>query len=81
MTTILEHLQSLSKGDQISLVHAGMIVDGTFEELIDDYVVLVDATSPSIKKKRYSLQIPIESICAWGKKERKEKKKRKQKGE
>jgi hypothetical protein len=38
--------------------------------------VLSDATSPSIKKKRYSLRIPTESIYAWGKKEKKEKKKK-----
>jgi hypothetical protein len=77
MKTMLEHLQSLSKGDQISLILAGMIVDGTFEELVDDCVVLADATSPSIKKKRYSLKIPVESIYAWGNQEKKDKKKKK----
>jgi hypothetical protein len=77
MTTILDHLQSLSKGDEISLVLAGIIVNGTFEELIDDCVVLTDATSPSIKKRHYTLKIPIESIYAWGKQEKKEKKKKK----
>ncbi len=75
MTTILDHLQSLNKGDEISLVLAGMIVNGIFEELIDDCVVLTDATSPSIKKKHYTLKIPIESIYAWGKQEKKKKKK------
>lgn len=79
MTTILDHLQGLKKGDAISLVLAGMIVDGTFEELADDCVVLADATSPSIKKKHYNLKIPIESIYAWGKKEKKEKAKGKKK--
>ncbi len=77
MTTILDHLQSLNKGDEISLVLAGIIVNGRFEELIDDCVVLTDATSPSIKKKHYTLKIPIESIYAWGKQEKKEKKKKK----
>ncbi len=77
MTTILDHLQSLNKGDEISLVLAGMIVNGIFEELIDDCVVLTDATSPSIKMKHYTLKIPIESIYAWGKQEKKEKKKKK----
>jgi hypothetical protein len=77
MTTILDQLQSLNKGDPISLVLAGIIVDGTFQELADDCVVLADATSPSIKKKHYSLKIPIESIYAWGKQEKKEKKKKK----
>jgi hypothetical protein len=77
MTTILQHLQSLNKGDQISFVLAGIIVDGTFEELVDDCVVLSEATSPSIKKKHYSMKIPVESIYAWGKKEKKEKKKKK----
>lgn len=75
MTTILDHLQSLNKGDEISLVLAGIIVNGTFEELIDDCVVLTDVTSPSIKKKHYTLKIPIESIYAWGKQEKKKKKK------
>ena len=79
MTTILDHLQSLKKGDAISLVLAGMIVDGTFQELADDGVVLADATSPSIKKKHYTLKIPIESIYPWGKKEKKEKSKGKKK--
>jgi hypothetical protein len=73
----LPFLQSLTKGDKISIVLAGIIVDGTFEELADDCVVLSDATSPSIKKKRYNLSIPTESIYAWGKKEKKEKKKKK----
>jgi hypothetical protein len=77
MTTILDHLQSLNKGDEISLVLAGIIVNGRFEELIDDCVVLTDATSPSIKKKHYTLKIPIESIYAWGRQEKKEKKKKK----
>lgn len=77
MTTILDHLQTLNKGDEISLVLAGIIVDGTFEELVDDCVLLTEATSPSIKKKQYTLKIPIESIYAWGKKEKKEKKKKK----
>jgi hypothetical protein len=77
MTIILEHLQRLNKGDQISFVLAGIIVDGTFEELVDDCVVLTDATSPVIKKTHYSLKIPVESIYAWGKKEKKEKKRRK----
>jgi hypothetical protein len=76
MTIILEHLQRLNKGDQISFILAGIIVDGTFEELIDDCVMLADATSPVIKKKHYSLKIPVESIYAWGKQEKKKKKKK-----
>lgn len=57
-------LNTLKKGDKISLVLAGIIVDGIFEELADDCVVLSDATSPSIKKGQYSLRIPLESIYA-----------------
>ena len=75
MTTMLEYLQSLTKGDKISLVLAGILVDGTFQELADDCVVLADAKSPLIKKKHYTLKIPIESIYAWGKQEKKKKKK------
>ncbi len=79
MTTVLEHLQTLSEGDEISLVLAGMIVDGTFQELIGDRVVLTDATSRFIKKKHYTLEIPIESIYAWGNQEKQEKKQKKEK--
>lgn len=66
-----KYLSALQQGDKISIVLAGMIVDGTFEELVDDCVVLSDATSPSVKKKHYSLKIPTDSIYAWGKKEKK----------
>ena len=72
-------IDTLKKGDKISLVLTGIIVDGTFEELADDCVVLSDATSPSIKKGHYNLSIPFESIYAWGKKEKKEKKEKKKK--
>ena len=81
MTKALPFLQSLTKGDKISIVLAGIIVDGTFEELADDCVVLSDATSPAIKKNHYSLRIPTESIYAWGRKEKKEKEKKKKKEE
>lgn len=77
MTTTLEYLQSLEKGDHISLVLAGMIVDGVFEELVDDCVVLNDAKSPTVKRKRYTLKIPVESVYAWGREQKKEKKKKK----
>ncbi len=53
-------LEILKKGDKISLVLQGLIVDGTFEELADDCVVLSDATSPSIKKRQYNLSIPTQ---------------------
>lgn len=66
-----KYLSALKKGDKISIVLAGIIVDGTFEELADDCVVLSDATSPTIKKKHYSLRIPTDKIYAWGKKEKK----------
>ncbi len=79
MTSVLEHLQGLHKGDEISLVLAGMIVDGTFQELVDDHVVLSDVTSRFIKKKHYTLEIPIESIYAWGKQEKPDKKAKKEK--
>ncbi|MBK9782314.1 MAG: hypothetical protein IPP55_20155 [Anaerolineales bacterium] len=75
MATTLDHFRNLNKGDQISLVLAGIIVDGTFEELEEDCVVLVDAKSSIIKKKNYTLKIPVESIYAWGEKQKKEKKK------
>ena len=71
-----KYLGALNKGDKISLVLAGIIVDGTFEEVAEDCVVLTDATSPSIKKKHYTLRIPTESIYAWGKKAKKGKEKK-----
>lgn len=77
MTTVLDHFKTLIKGDQVSLVIAGMLVDGTFEELVDNCVVLTDAKSPSIKKKQYTLKVPVESIYAWGDKQKKGKKKKK----
>ena len=58
MTTTLDHFRHLNKGDQISLVLAGIIVDGTFEELAGDCVVLVDAKSPIIKKKELHFKYP-----------------------
>lgn len=78
MTTTLDHFRNLNKGDQISLVLAGIIVDGTFDGLEGDCIVLVDAKSSIInKKKNYTLKIPVESIYAWGEKQKKEKKKEK----
>ena len=77
MTKALPFLQSLRKGDRISIVLAGTIVDGTFEKLVDDSVVLSDATSPTNKKKQYSLTIPTESIYAWGRQQKKGKGKEK----
>ena len=74
-TELGKYLNALQKGDQISLILAGIIVDGTFDELVDDCVVLSDATSPIIKKKHYSLRIPTESIYAWGKQVKKKQKK------
>ena len=77
MTTVLDHLKKLNKGDEISLVLGGMLVDGIFEELVDDCVVLADAKSPSIKKKHYTLKIPVDSIYAWGERQKKDKTKKK----
>ncbi len=79
MTKVLSLIQNLNKGDQISLVLAGIIVDGTFEELVDDCVVLVDAKSSAFKKKLYTLKIPVESIYAWGEKQKGEKQKEEKK--
>jgi len=79
MTTAIEHFRNLSKGDQISLVLAGIVVDGIFQELADDCIVLVDAKSSAIKKKNYTLKIPVDNIYAWGEKQKKEQKKNKKK--
>jgi len=69
---LTKFLNTLKKGDKISLVLTGIIVDGTFEEVDEDNcVVLSDATSPTIERGRYNLTIPVEGIVAWGKKESK----------
>jgi hypothetical protein len=72
-------VDTLQRGDKISLVLMGIIVDGTFEEVMDGCVILSDATSPSIKKKHYHLSIPTESIYAWGQREKKGKGQEKEK--
>ncbi len=71
MTTILEHLQSLNKGDKIFLILTGIAVNGIFEEVADNCVVLTDATSPSMMKSQPNLTIPLENIYAWGLMEKK----------
>jgi ferredoxin-fold anticodon binding domain-containing protein len=65
-----KYLNSLEKGEKISLVLSGIIVDGTLDEIVDNCVVLTDATSPG-KKKQYRLIIPLENIYAWGHKQKK----------
>ena len=79
MTTMLDYLKKLNKGDQVSLLLAGILVDGTFEELLDDCVVITEAKSPSIKKKRFTMKVPVDRIYAWVEKEKKEKKDKKKK--
>lgn len=66
-----KYLSALKKGDKTSLILAGVIIDGTFEEVADGCVVLSNAASPSINKRQYKLSIPTESIYAWGKKQKK----------
>lgn len=75
MSAILDHLQTVKPGDEISIVLAGMILDGVFQELADNYIVVKEATSPSVKKKSYTLKIPIDNIYAWGTRDKKKKKK------
>ena len=77
MTVMLDHLKKLNKGDEVSLLLAGILVEGTFEELVDDCVVLSDAKSPSIKKKHYTMKIPVDNIYAWVEQQKKDKKKKK----
>ena len=38
---------------------------------------MVDVKSPAIKKKNYTLKIPVDNIYAWGEKKKKEPKKEK----
>jgi hypothetical protein len=70
-TTLVKYLNALEKGDKISLVLNGMILDGTLEEVVDNCVVLAEATSSDNKKKQYHLMVPLENIYAWGQKQKK----------
>lgn len=76
MTAILDQLKKLNKGDQVSLLLAGILVEGTFEELVDDCVMLTDAKSPSIKKKHFTMKVPVDNIYAWVEKQKKDKKRK-----
>jgi hypothetical protein len=66
-----KYLESIEKGEKISLVTAGMVLDGVFEEVANNCVVLSSATSRTSKKKRYHLTIPFENIYARGRKQKK----------
>jgi hypothetical protein len=48
-----------------------VILDGTLEEVVDNCVVLSEATSQGNKKKQYHLVVPFENIYAWGQKQKK----------
>lgn len=72
-TTLIKYLNAIEKGDKISLVVNGMILEGTLEEIVDNCVVLTEATSPTSKKKEYHLMVPLENIYAWGQKQKKKK--------
>lgn len=73
-TALIKYMNDLNKGDRISLIVNGMILDGTLEEVVDNCVVLSEATSPGNKKKQYHLTVPIENIYAWGQKQKKKNK-------
>ena len=68
---LTKYLNALNKGDKLALVIPGTIVDGTLEEVVDNCVVLSEATSQINKKKQYHLIIPIANIYAWGQKQKK----------
>ena len=72
-TSLLKYLNDLNQGDKISLVLNGMIVNGTLEEVANNCVVLSEATADTNKKKQYHLSIQLETIYAWGRKEKKKK--------
>ena len=72
--TLVKYLNALEKGDKISLFLNGIILDGTLEEVVDNCVVLSEATSQDSKKKEYHLMVPLESIYAWGQKQKKKNK-------
>jgi|RhiMetdeSRZDD1v2_1073273.scaffolds.fasta_scaffold4196344_1 ferredoxin-fold anticodon binding domain-containing protein len=45
-----KYLNSLEKGEKISLVLSGLIVEGTLDEVVDNCVVLTNATSQPGKR-------------------------------
>ena len=71
--TIVKYLNELNKGDKISLILYGVILEGSLEEVVDNCVVLSEATSSISKKKQYHLIVPLENIYAWGQKQKKKK--------
>jgi hypothetical protein len=66
-----KYLNALEKGTKISLVLTGIIVDGTLEGVVDNCVLLSNATSHPSNKKQYQLTIPFENIYAWGQRQKK----------
>lgn len=72
-TTLIKYLNDLNKGDKISLVLNGIILDGSLEEVVDNCIVLSEATSSLSKKKQYHLIVPLENIYAWGRNQKKKK--------
>ena len=70
---IVKYLNELNKGDKISLILYGVILEGSLEEVVDNCVVLSEATSSISKKKQYHLIVPLENIYAWGQKQKKKK--------
>jgi len=72
-TALVKYLNDLNKGDKIALVLNGMILNGTLEEVVDNCVVLSEATSQDSKKKQYHLIVPLENIYAWGRNQKKKK--------
>lgn len=72
-TTLVKYLNGLNKGEKISLVLNGVILEGTLEEVVDNCVILSEANSSISKKKQYDLIVPLENIYAWGQKQKKKK--------
>ena len=71
--TIVKYLNELNPGDKISLILDGVILEGSLEEVVDNCIVLSEATSSISKKKQYHLIVPLENIYAWGQKQKKKK--------
>jgi hypothetical protein len=51
-----------------------MILNGTLEEVVDNCVVLSEATAQGNKKKQYHLVVPLENIYTWGQNQKKKNK-------
>ena len=65
-TDLIKYLNGTSKGEQIFIAFDRLIFYGTFDEVVDNCIVLSDVTFPQSGKKQDHMVVPVEKIYAWG---------------